>query len=181
MTDPKASDSEKVPDIKMPEDADFEVYDVTCARCGKVLPCTMACAEEGDEWECLYCNKLWNRIERAESALEAAQRRVADLEKIISDWGKAGYVEINPPSISPEQLCRDLLTQAITDGLVGEPTEFDDPDPQCRSAGELVGMANLLSRSLSREPSASPPADSFLFGSDINAALKAINAALDED
>ena len=30
--------------------ADFEPYDVTCARCGKVLSCLDAFIEESDEW-----------------------------------------------------------------------------------------------------------------------------------
>lgn len=40
-----------------------EPYDVTCARCGKVLPCDEACIEEGDEWECHEC---WERCEAQE-------------------------------------------------------------------------------------------------------------------
>lgn len=43
-----------------------EPYDVTCARCGTVLPCTEACAEEGDEWECQPCNERENARERRE-------------------------------------------------------------------------------------------------------------------
>lgn len=42
----------------------MEPYDVTCARCGKVLPCTEAVAEEGDEWECQKCNEICNEAER---------------------------------------------------------------------------------------------------------------------
>jgi lysyl-tRNA synthetase class I len=40
-------------------------YDVTCARCGKVLSCTEAVVEEGDEWECVPC---WERCEAKEKA-----------------------------------------------------------------------------------------------------------------
>lgn len=44
-----------------------------------------------------------------------------------------------------EQICRDLLEQAIKDGLVAKAyKKWDDPDPQCRTAGELGGVANLL-------------------------------------
>lgn len=43
----------------------FEPYDVTCARCGKILPCYQAVAEEGDEWECFACNERENARERA--------------------------------------------------------------------------------------------------------------------
>lgn len=39
-------------------------YDVTCARCGKVLSCSDAVAEEGDEWECFPCNDRANEIEK---------------------------------------------------------------------------------------------------------------------
>lgn len=38
-------------------------YDVTCARCGQVLPCDKAMIEEGDEWECEPC---WERCESEE-------------------------------------------------------------------------------------------------------------------
>ena len=38
-------------------------YDVTCARCGKVLSCLDAYVEEGDEWECPEC---WERCEAQE-------------------------------------------------------------------------------------------------------------------
>lgn len=43
--------------------ADFEPYDVTCARCGKVLSCLDAFIEESDEWECQPC---WERCEAQE-------------------------------------------------------------------------------------------------------------------
>lgn len=47
--------------------------------------------------------------------------------------------------MSVEQMVRELLARAIEDGLVNPATEqWDDPDPQARSAGELVGVANLL-------------------------------------
>jgi lysyl-tRNA synthetase class I len=41
----------------------FVPYDVTCARCGKVLTCVEAFVEEGDEWECPQC---WVRCEAAD-------------------------------------------------------------------------------------------------------------------
>lgn len=41
-----------------------------------------------------------------------------------------------------EQMCRDLLERAIKDGLV------TGLDPQCLSAGDLVGVANLLNEYL---------------------------------
>ena len=50
---------------------------------------------------------------------------------------------------SVEQMVRDLLELAIKEHLV-DPSyrEWDDPDPQCRSSGELVGVANLLHKYL---------------------------------
>lgn len=51
---------------------------------------------------------------------------------------------------SIEQLVRDVLTQAIADGLVDEPREkWPDPDPQSRSAFDLLGCANLVAKWLS--------------------------------
>jgi len=52
-------------------------------------------------------------------------------------------------SESVEQICRDLLWVAINDSLVGWcDDEYENGDPQVRSAGELVGMANLLASHL---------------------------------
>jgi hypothetical protein len=51
-----------------------------------------------------------------------------------------------------EQMCRDLLAQAIADRLVAPEREnWSDADPQIRSAGELTGVANLLSDYLRRQ------------------------------
>lgn len=52
----------KDPDFDFPDD-EFVPYDVTCARCGKVLSCEEAIIEEGDEWECPPC---WERCNEAE-------------------------------------------------------------------------------------------------------------------
>lgn len=49
----------------MAEQVDFDSYDVTCARCGKVGPCHVFIVEEGNEWECPEC---WERCERQERA-----------------------------------------------------------------------------------------------------------------
>lgn len=50
--------------------------------------------------------------------------------------------------MSIEQMCRDLLTQAIADGLVRPPKRESftsgNPDPQARNAGDLAGMANKM-------------------------------------
>lgn len=46
-------------------DSNWEPYDVTCAGCGKVLPCDEACLEEGDRWECPECWEKFNAQERA--------------------------------------------------------------------------------------------------------------------
>ena len=43
-----------------------------------------------------------------------------------------------------EQMCRDLLEIAIRDGLVGSTKHFADADPQVRTSGDLVRMANKL-------------------------------------
>jgi hypothetical protein len=60
----------KMSETKWPDGSDdlppMEPYDVTCARCGKVLSCNDAVAEEGDEWECFPCNDRENARERAE-------------------------------------------------------------------------------------------------------------------
>lgn len=62
------------------------------------------------------------------------------------------------PVITIEQMVRDLLTQSIKEGLVAPAKdEWDDPDPQCRSAGELVGVANMLNEFLGRRKSAPKP------------------------
>lgn len=37
-----------------------EPYFVTCDRCGKIVSCDEAVAEEGDEWECFPCNDREN-------------------------------------------------------------------------------------------------------------------------
>lgn len=51
--------------------------------------------------------------------------------------------------MSVEQMVREILEKAIEDGLVAPAAdEWDDPDPQCRSSGELVGVANLLNQFL---------------------------------
>ena len=42
----------------------FEPYNVTCARCGRVLSCTDAMLEEGDEWKCMPCWVRENERER---------------------------------------------------------------------------------------------------------------------
>lgn len=49
-----------------------------------------------------------------------------------------------------EQVIRDILTAAIQDGIVEESIRnFADPDPQIRTAGELVSCGNILSSYLS--------------------------------
>lgn len=47
---------------------------------------------------------------------------------------------------SDEQLVRDLLSRAIEEGLVAPA----DVDPQCRSAGELIRLSNMLSEEFVR-------------------------------
>lgn len=59
---------------------------------------------------------------------------------------------------SIEQHCRDLLSLAIKDGLVCEPPVGNfvsgDPDPQARTAGDLCGMGNMLTKILAETVSA---------------------------
>jgi hypothetical protein len=50
--------------------------------------------------------------------------------------------------LSVEQMVRDLLSQAIRDGIVAPAHSWTDADPQCRTAGELIGVANLLTSML---------------------------------
>ncbi len=57
---------------------------------------------------------------------------------------------MNEPK-SVEQMCRDLLTQALKDSLVSKSRYWSDGDPQARSAGEIVGMANMLADCLRQE------------------------------
>ena len=45
---------------------------------------------------------------------------------------------------SVEQMCRDLLTQAIKDRLVNHVGMWQINDPQNRSSSDLAGMSNLL-------------------------------------
>jgi len=50
---------------------------------------------------------------------------------------------------SLEQICREILSQAIADELVAKCTTlYKDPDPYVRTAGELAGLANLLQKLL---------------------------------
>lgn len=54
--------------------------------------------------------------------------------------------------MSVEQMVRDILEQAIRDGLVAKAYKrWADPSPQARSAGELAGTANLLAKFLRAE------------------------------
>lgn len=46
--------------------------------------------------------------------------------------------------LSIEQMCRDLLEIALKSGLASKAKNFDDPDPQARTSGELAAMANKL-------------------------------------
>ncbi len=48
--------------------------------------------------------------------------------------------------LSIEQMVRNLLEAALKDGLVAASENYEDPDPQIRTAGELCGVANLLNQ-----------------------------------
>lgn len=43
---------------------------VKCNRCGHDVSIFKATPEEGDQWECFPCNRTWDRLERAERALQ---------------------------------------------------------------------------------------------------------------
>lgn len=48
---------------------------------------------------------------------------------------------------SIEQMCRELLRQAIEDKIISGCDYWGDPiDPEHMSSGDLVGMANLLNQ-----------------------------------
>jgi hypothetical protein len=48
--------------------------------------------------------------------------------------------------LTVEQMCRDLLTVAMQSGVVGISDQFSDPNPQVRTSGELIEMANALTQ-----------------------------------
>ena len=55
--------------------------------------------------------------------------------------------------MSVEEMCRRLLAVAVDNGLVElAPENWERPDPEERSSGELVAMANLLSEFLGNPP-----------------------------
>jgi hypothetical protein len=54
-----------------------EVYDVNCARCGKLGTSEKFYVEEGDEWECLPCWERCEAIERARSLSPQGPDRLA--------------------------------------------------------------------------------------------------------
>ncbi len=59
--------------------------------------------------------------------------------------GESITIDRNTPLWSAEQLVREILAKAIEVGLVApNEVDWDDPDPQCRSAGELVFCSNLV-------------------------------------
>ena len=59
----------------------------------------------------------------------------------------------SPKVMSIEQMVRDLLTLAVTEGLVAlpSPSNYERGSPQNRNAGELVAVSNLLSSFLRGE------------------------------
>ena len=73
-------------------------YDVTCARCGKVVSSEDAVAEEGDEWECIPC---WERCE--------AQERQSALETSAEPFYRCGcpkqYIQEEPPIV--RTICKE--------------------------------------------------------------------------
>jgi hypothetical protein len=79
-----------------------------------------------------------SRLARAEWLSRFLAAREAPLRAVL-----AGVAGTEPMTL--EQAVRDLLTQAVKDGLVAPACHgWDDPDPQRRGSGELTGVANLL-------------------------------------
>lgn len=60
-------------------------YEVTCARCGHTLMASKATPEEGDEWECLPCNDMHNRLEKAARTHELDLAAVANRDARIAE------------------------------------------------------------------------------------------------
>ena len=53
--------------VNFEDDLEAIPYDVTCDRCGLVLSCENAVAEEGDEWECFPCWERCNAKEKEDA------------------------------------------------------------------------------------------------------------------
>lgn len=80
----------------------------------------------------------WHVI--AKKSVEAADALEKALTPVLPEDGG-----VTKTPLTVEQMCRDLLAQAIADRLF----DFDYiPDPQSLTAGELCGMANLLAKFL---------------------------------
>ena len=67
---------------------------------------------------------------------------VTDLSDWCGEWQPKSLPVIEPAK-TVEQMCRDLLTQAVKDGLVKDAYP-DIEDVQSLTSGDLVGMANML-------------------------------------
>jgi DNA-directed RNA polymerase subunit RPC12/RpoP len=66
-----------------------EDYEVTCARCGRKLMASEATPEEGDEWECLPCNKRCNEQERAERTHMVGLGQPFDPPETVTDTDRS--------------------------------------------------------------------------------------------
>jgi formylmethanofuran dehydrogenase subunit E len=88
-------------------------YTVTCARCGHDLHVSQAAAEEGDEWECLPCNKAHNELDRLRRELAEAQRERDERMRWIRELWEA--CEVNgclPDSGVAEEIKAAMIADA---------------------------------------------------------------------
>lgn len=69
----------------MSDDDDYGDRKVLCARCGRLVPILDATPEEGDEWECLPCNRVWDKIEQLESKLGPRDETIRLLELSVTE------------------------------------------------------------------------------------------------
>lgn len=53
--------------------------------------------------------------------------------------------------MTAEQLVRDILVIAIEDGVVSLNSTLPQPDPQCRTSGELCRCANVVTQFVADE------------------------------
>lgn len=99
---------------------------------------------------------------------------VEALKKVLTDAKDGDIVKLDDEwRLAFEQKLRDLLTNAIAEGIVGETSDYRNPDPQSRSSGELTGTANLLAAMLrggdkphDTRPSMTPSVDEQISESD---------------
>lgn len=104
-------------------------------------------------WGCVVDGCSW-RLERPRlppnQEIEDALRAHLEWHTVVDFARTIGRLENSlEDRLSVEGMCRVLLARAVDDGIVAlAPENWDRPDPEERSAGELVGVANLLAEFL---------------------------------